>query len=308
MFKKGKFMTVSLILLLSFVLSACGGKTGDSGNGNASGGTIKIGTQTYTEPKIIAEMYKALIEDRTNVQVKIVPDLAASPIVIKAMKDNEIQMATLYTGEIFNGHFDVKDTKDRSEVLKQAQEGFDQNFGFKWYDPFGFENTYAFTVRKELADEYQLTTVSDLKDHAEDMKIGVDTTWLERENDGYKAFTELYGLSFGKTFPMEISLVYQAVADKEVDIVLAYTTDPGIKEFNLQTLEDDKQFFPPYDASPVINKSALEANPELDEVISLLVGKIDAGEMTAMNYEVDVNKRTPKEVALEFLKKNELLK
>lgn len=301
--KKG-LLLVAMVLLLSVFAAACGGKEG----GKNASGSIKIGTQTYSEPKILAEMYKALIEDRTDVKVEIVPDLAASPIVIKSMKSNDIQMATLYTGEIFNGYFDIEDTKDRAEVLRQAQEGFDKSHGFKWFDPYGFENTYAFTVRQEVADENHLTKVSDLKELAKDMKIGVDTTWLERDNDGYKAFTEAYGFSFDKTFPMEISLVYKAVADKEVDVVLAYTTDPGIKEYNLKTLEDDKQFFPPYDASPVVRKDTLEKYPELNDVVELLVGKIDAATMTGLNYEVDVNKRSPKEVADEFLKGLGLLK
>jgi len=302
--KKQGIIAVALVLLLSVAVSACGEKKG----GGSASGTIKIGTQTYTEPKIIAEMYKALIEDRTDVKVDIVPDLAASPIVIKSLNSNDIQMATLYTGEIFNGYFDIEETKDRAEVLKQAQEGFDKKYGFKWFDPYGFENTYAFTVRKEIAEQQNLKTVSDLKDLAKDMKVGVDTTWLERDNDGYKAFTKFYGFSFGKTFPMEISLVYKAVADKEVDVVLAYTTDPGIKAYNLQTLEDDKQFFPPYDASPVIRKDTLEKYPALNEVIPLLIGKINAETMTGLNYEVDVGKRSPRDVAVEFLKGQGLLK
>lgn len=301
--KKGIFI-VAMVLLLSVIAAGCGEKEG----GKAASGSIKIGTQTYSEPKILAEMYKALIEDRTDVKVEIVPDLAASPIVIKSMKSNDIQMATLYSGEIFNGYFDIEDTKDRAEVLRQAQEGFDKSHGFKWFDGYGFENTYAFTVRKEVADENHLTKVSDLKDLAKEMKIGVDTTWLERDNDGYKAFTKAYGFSFDKTFPMEISLVYKAVADKEVDVVLAYTTDPGIKEYKLQTLEDDKQFFPPYDASPVVRKDTLEQYPELNDVVPLLIGKIDAATMTGLNYEVDVNKRSPREVAAEFLKEQGLLK
>jgi len=157
-------------------------------------------------------------------------------------------------------------------------------------------------IREAVAEEKGIETVSDLRDYAKEMRIGVDTTWLERENDGYRAFTDHYGFSFAKTFPMEISLVYEAAANGEVDVVLAYTTDPGIKHFNLKVLKDDKQFFPPYDASPVIRKDTLEQYPELEEVILLLGGQIDAETMTALNYEVDVNKRTPKEVALEFLK------
>ncbi|NOU96724.1 osmoprotectant ABC transporter substrate-binding protein [Paenibacillus sp. LMG 31456] len=287
-----------LVLSMSVLLAGC-----------SKGDTIKIGAQTYTEPKIIAEMYKALVEDRTDLKVQLVPDLAASPVIIKAMKSKELDMATLYSGEIFNGYFEIEQTKDRAKVLQQAQEGFDKSLDFKWFDPYGFENTYAFTVRKELADQYKLEKISDLTDKAKDMKIGVDTTWLERDNDGYKAFTKHYGgLSFGQTLPMEIGLVYEAVSNKKVDIVLAYSTDARIKQFELKTLKDDKQFFPPYDASAVVRKETLQKHPELNDVIQLLVGKINAETMIGLNYEVDVKKQNEKDVAVEFLKKSGLLK
>ncbi|CAG7649759.1 Choline-binding protein [Paenibacillus solanacearum] len=297
--RKRKWGTSALLLILSVVvlLSGCG-----------SGDKITIGAQTYTEPKILAQMYKALIEDRSKVKVDVKADLAASPVVIKAMKNKEIDLATLYTGEIFNGYFDIEQTKDRAKVLQQAKEGFNKTFDFEWFDPFGFENTYAFTVRKDLADQYKLEKISDLADKAKDMKIGVDTTWLERDNDGYKAFSKHYGLSFGQTLPMEIGLVYEAVANKKVDIVLAYSTDARIKQFELKTLVDDKQFFPPYDASAVARKEILQKYPEVGEALKQLVGKIDVETMVGLNYEVDVKKRSEKEVAVEFLKKQGLLK
>jgi len=293
------------ILALAIVIAAVVAGCGTQGSG---GDTIKIGTQTYTEPKIIAEMYKALIEDRTDLTVEIVPDLAASPVVISAMKENEIQMASiLYSGEIFNGYFDIEDTKDRARVLEQAQQGFDEHYGFTWFDGYGFENTYGFTVRSDVAEEHGLETVSDLGKIAADMRLGVDTTWLERDSDGYGAFKEMYGFEFGETFPMEIGLVYEAVANNEVDVVLAYTTDPRLKEFDLKVVKDDKQFFPPYDGSPVVRNDALEAHPELRDVIELLIGKFDEDTMTSLNYEVDIRQRTPKDVALEYLKREGLL-
>jgi osmoprotectant transport system substrate-binding protein len=296
--RKGIMAGMMLLLSISLLLSGCG----------SSGDTIIIGAQTYSEPKIIAQMYKALIEDRTKVKVDVKSDLSASPVVIKAMKSKEIDMATLYTGEIFNGYFDIEQTKDRAKVLQQAKDGFDKTFDFKWFDPYGFENTYAFTVRKDLADQFRLEKISDMMDKAKDMKIGIDTTWLERENDGYKAFSKHYGLSFGQTLPMEIGLVYEAVANKKVDIVLAYSTDARIKQFDLKTLQDDKQFFPPYDASAVIRKETLQKHPELNDVIKLLEGKINVETMVGLNFEVDVKKRSEKDVALEFLKKEGLLK
>jgi osmoprotectant transport system substrate-binding protein len=299
--KKTTGIAISLFAAAGLV-AGCGAQTGDGGT------TIKIGTQTYTEPKIVAEMYKALIEERTELTAELVPDLAASPVVINAMKEGEIQMASiLYSGEIFNGYFDIEATKDRAKVMEQAQAGFDEHYGFAWFDGYGFENTYGFTVRKEVAEKYGLESVSDLAEVAGEMRLGVDTTWLERDNDGYRAFSDFYGFEFGETFPMEISLVYEAVANDEVDVVLAYTTDPRLKEFDLKVLKDDKQFFPPYDGSAVVRNDALERHPELRDVVALLVGQIDTATMTELNYEVDVKKRDAEEVALEFLQAKGLL-
>lgn len=149
-FKLSLFLCCAI--LLTGITSACGIQQ-----------DVVIGTQTYTETKILAEMYKALIEDKTNVSVDIIPDLASSSIVINSMKRNDIQMSTLYTGEIFNNHFPISETKDRAKVLEEAKAGFDKYFHFTWLDPLGFENTYAFTVRKDLADSKGYQKISDVK-------------------------------------------------------------------------------------------------------------------------------------------------
>jgi osmoprotectant transport system substrate-binding protein len=286
-----------LIVAITAVLSGCG-------NSNK----IIIGTQTYSEPKILAQMHKLLIEDRTELEVDVLPDLASSTVVTQAMKNNDIQMAILYTGMIFDNYFPVENTKDRASVLNQAKAGFDKHYGFHWFDPYGFENTYAFTVREDVAEQNKLQQISDVAPIANTMALGVDTTWLERSSDGYPAFQKHYGITFGKTLPMEVALVYKAVASKNVDIVLAYSTDPRIKEYKLTSLKDDKQFFPPYDAAPVIRNDVLAKHPQLNEVIRLLAGKIDVKTMIELNYEVDVNKRNERKVAEEYLKKVGLLK
>jgi osmoprotectant transport system substrate-binding protein len=285
-----------MIILLG-VITGCGNRN-----------TIRIGTQTFSEPKIIAQMYKQLIEDRTDLKVDILPDLASSTVVLDAMTKNDTQMATLYSGMIFDNYFPLEQTNDRRKVLEQAQKGFDQYYGLKWFDPYGFENTYAFTVRKDLAAQHQLEKISDMRKEASSMRLGVDTTWLERANDGYPAFKQVYGITFGKTYPMEVALVYSAVANNKMDVVLAYSTDARLKEYDLKTLIDDKQFFPPYDASPVIRKDVLEKHPELNEIIHLLIGKIDAQTIINLNYEVDVQKRNEKKVAEQYLKQVGLLK
>lgn len=290
---------VAVLCLMAVVLSASACGTSDK---------IIIGAQTFTEAKILAEMYRALIEDRTNVDAKVIPDLASSPLIVTAMKRGDLQVATLYSGEIFNNHFPIEDTKDRARVLEQAKTGFDRYFGFKWFDPLGFENTYAFTVRKDVAKEKGFTKISDVKPEAGNMRLGVDTTWLERPSDGYPAFIKHYGFSFGSTYPMELALVYSAVANKQVDIVLAYSTDSRLKAYDLATLEDDGRFFPPYDASTVMRKDTIEKYPEAEAALSELIGTMDVNTMIELNYQVDIEKKSEREVALAYLKRVGLLK
>lgn len=298
--KLNKLKVIAVLIctiVIASVTSACGIQS-----------EITIGTQTYTETKILAEMYKALIEENTDLNVDIIPDLASSSLVINAMKRDDVQMATLYTGEIFNNHFAISGTKDRQEVLQEAQEGFQEHFGFTWMNPLGFENTYAFTVRKELAEANGYTQISDVKKDMDSMKLGVDTTWLERSTDGYPAFSKAYDIKFGQVFPMEISLVYSAVANEQVDIVLAYSTDSRLKAYNLQTLQDDEQFFPPYDASPVLRSDLVNKYPEIQDAIAPLIGNLDADTMISLNYQVDIEKKSEREVAITYLKEQGLLK
>lgn len=299
LFSGWRRITAAILLLADVIILAggCGIKS-----------DIVIGAQTFTETKILAEMYKALIEDRTSYSAEVIPDLASSPLVLSAMKKGDIDIATLYSGEIFNNHFPIEETKDRARVLEQAQQGFKQYYNLDWFDPLGFENTYAFTVRQDVAEEKGYTKISDVKPDAGAMRLGVDTTWLERPSDGYPAFSKFYGITFGTTFPMELALVYQAVSNSQVDIVLAYSTDSRLKAYNLKTLEDDKHFFPPYDASTVMRGDTADKYPEAKAAISELIGTLDVEKMIDLNYQVDIEKKSEREVAVAYLKQVGLLK
>ncbi|KKI90740.1 glycine/betaine ABC transporter substrate-binding protein [Bacillus sp. SA1-12] len=292
-----KLTVFAASLLLVFSLAGCAG-----------GKTVTVGTQTFTETKILGYMYEYLIEDKTDIDVDVKTDLASSPFVLNAMKENQLQIGTLYSGEIFNKHFPIEETKDPEKVLEQAQNGFDKYMGMAWFDPLGFENTYAFTVRKEVAEAYNLKKISDLKNVASKMTLGVDTAWLEREHDGYDAFSKHYGLKFKNVYPMEINLVYKAVEKKQMDIVLAYSSDARIKEYDLVTLEDDKRFFPPYDASTVVLNDTIKKYPKIKSALKPLEGTINLDTMRALNAKVDIEKQAPKDVAKQFLEEQGLLK
>lgn len=290
--KKGSLAIFAVLLLLT---------------GCSQRETITVGTQTFTETKILGYMYKYLIEKNSPVKVKVKTDLSSSPFIVNALKEGEVQLGTLYSGEIFNDWFPIEQTKDRQKVLKQAQQGFSKHFGIKWYNALGFENTYALTVTKEQADKYKLSKISDLKKIAKQLRLGVDSSWMERDNDGYKPFAKTYGLAFKGVFPMEINLVYQAVDNGQMDIVLAYSSDARIKEYNLQTLTDDRQFFPPYDAVTVASEETIKKYPQVDQALKKLEGQIDIETIRELNAKVDIDKQEPEQVAKEYLQQKGLL-
>lgn len=292
---------LALLLSLTLIAGCAGGSKGSE---------IQVASTTYTEQHILAEIVKQYVESKTDLTVKLKTGLGASSVVHAAMVSNEAQVAAArYVGTELTGVLNVTEAiRDPEAALKRVKDGLQEKFNQTYFDPYGFENTYAFAVRKETAEKYHLKRISDLKAVADTMNLGVDTTWLERAADGYKAFTEAYGITFGKTTPMDIGLVYKALNDNQMDIVLAYSTDARIKQFDLVVLEDDKHFFPPYQAAPTARTETLEKYPELKTALQDLAGKISTAEMTDMNYAVDVEGKEPAAVAKAFLQQKGMIK
>ncbi|KXH78568.1 osmoprotectant ABC transporter substrate-binding protein [Sporosarcina sp. HYO08] len=295
--KKLIILAVSLVLLLS----ACS----LPGLGGPSKNTIAVGTLGTSESQIMGQMVRLLIEHHTDAKVSMVNNLGSSIVQHKAMLNGDVDItATRYTGTDLSGALGMEPMKDPQKALEVVQTEFQERFDQTWFDSYGFANSYAFTVRKEVAEQNNLQTVSDLQPLATSLKFGVDNSWLKRKGDGYEGFVEEYGFEFGETFPMQIGLVYQAAASGKMDIVLAYTTDGRIKAFDLKVLEDDKHFFPPYDTSLVARNDVLEKYPELREILQKLSGQISTEKMQEMNYEADGLMKEPVNIAKAFLEEN----
>ncbi|NHM30683.1 osmoprotectant ABC transporter substrate-binding protein [Neobacillus terrae] len=287
-----------LVLLIFTMLAGCG-----------KDDTVNIGSQSWSEQLILSNMVKLLIEDKTDLKAKIVEGLGSTPVVHKAQKNGDIQVSIRYVGTDLSGSLGMTSfPTDPKESFDLVSKQFEKKFKQTWLPPFGFENTYAFTVRQDVADKLKLEKVSDVAPHAEKLSLGTDNGWLERVQDGYPAFQKTYGFKFGKTSPMEIGLVYKAVKNKDVDVVLAYSTDPRLKDYNLKTLTDDKRFFPSYQCAAVVNDDLLKKHPELKGIIAKLGGLIDSKTMTELNFKADVEKKEPADVAKEFLEQKGLIK
>src|SRR5690606_25388473 len=267
---------------------------------------IRIGSVVTTESQIIAYIVKGMLEYYTDEEVELINNLGSSVVLHQAMLNGDANISAVrYTGTDLTGTLKQEPISDPQKALAAVQRLFQDEFQMTFFDSYGFNNTYAFMVTQETAKQYGLEKISDLKDMASELQVGVDTSWMNREGDGYEGFVETYGFDFGRVFPMQIGLVYNAVSQNEVDVVLGYTTDGRIASYDLVVLEDDLQFFPPYDASPFADTDLLEEKPEVRKALQRLVGKISTEEMQRLNFLADNNLIEPAVVAEEFLKENE---
>lgn len=302
MLKQFKKASLTLLILPVLLLSACSLPGLPSGN---TKDTVSVGSMSTSESQILAGMVKGMIEHYTDIKVNMVNNLGTSTVMHQAMLNGDVSIsASRYTGTDLSGALKLPPEKDPDKAMAIVQKEFKERFDQRWYDSYGFANTYAFMVSQETAEKYDLKTISDLKDVAKELTAGVDTSWLDRKGDGYKGFVADYGFDFGKVYPMQIGLVYDAVNAGKMDVVLGYSTDGRIASYDLVVLEDDLQFFPPYDASIVVGETLLVEHPGLDEILAKLSGKIDTKTMQQLNYDVDNDLLEPEIVATRFLQDN----
>lgn len=296
---KRKLSSLLLLLVSLLTLASCslpGLATATSDN------TIAITGGITSEAQILASLVAEMIEHDTDKETTIINNLATTTINHQAMMQGDAQVsAARYTGTDLTTTLNLEPTKDPEEAFKIVKKKFASRFDQTYMPSYGFDNTYIFLVRKDTAEKYNLKTVSDLADHAGELVAGVDTAWITREGDGYEGFKEEYGFSFESILPMQIGLVYDAVAAGKMDIVLGYSTDGRIASYDLVMLEDDRHFFPPYDAAAVISNGLLKESPEVKDAIAKLAGKIDTEQMQKLNYEADNNLMEPSIVAQSFL-------
>lgn len=298
-----KLLFISFMVLLLIAAAGCK-KSSDEGE------VLKYGAQTYTDPKIMAQVVKLLVENKTDHTVKITENIPASPQIMAAMDRKQFDIATLYSGEVYNNHFDEEQLEystDPQKTIEQAQTLFAEKYNIKWYDSIGFSNQYSIAVKREFAEKNNINTMSDLGKCVKKLIIGTDTSWIERANDGYDGYQEKYGYKFKEAKGMEVSLMYKGIANDELDVVTAYTVDPQIVEYDLKLLEDDKEFFPPYDASLAVRNEMIEKYPEVGEILDSIVGLINTEEMTHLIREVDINGQKPEDVARKFLEEKGML-
>ncbi|MCD6182970.1 MAG: hypothetical protein J7K01_01565 [Thermovirga sp.] len=296
------FMKVLCVALLVLSVSVVGGIGTAVANQDPMDykGTIRVGGQTVNESVILAWMAKLLLDEYTGLDVKINTEFAASSVLHQAMAEGELDVYPSWTGTQLMGILRYEGPKlSREETFRMVKEGFEKNFNMTWSKPIGFNNTYVMAVRHETAEKYDLHKASDLKGIAEKMKLAGDENFDTRP-DAYPGWSKTYGIKFKEVLPMQYAMMYKAIANKEVDVIAAYSTDSRIAKLNLTLLEDDKGFFPDYSAAYVIDMKTLEKYPAILPILEKLSGKIDEKTMSTLNGRYD-NGEEPEDIAKGFL-------
>lgn len=298
-----KRLTKLIMLLTSAVLLASCSLPGLATSSDED--TIAITGGITSEAQILGSIVAGMVEHYTDKNTTIINNLATTTINHQAMINGDASIsAARYTGTDLTTTLGLPPEKDPKKAFDTVKSEFEKRYDQTWFPSYGFENTYVFLVRKDTAEKYNLKNVSDLKNVADELVAGVDTSWINREGDGYDGFKETYGFAFESILPMQIGLVYDAVDAGKMDIVLGYSTDGRIASYDLVMLEDDLSFFPPYDAAPVVANQTLKDTPKLKDALDRLAGTISTEKMQKLNYEADNNLVEPSVVAEQFLKDN----
>ncbi len=295
MIKKVYFILTVVIITIVY-LSSCRSKDK----------VLHMATKPMTEQYILGSIVKALIEEQTDIKVKLTEGVGGGTLNIHpAILSGDFDIYPEYTGTGWNAVLKENSTF-KENMFNKLQSKYSE-LDLAWVGMLGFNNTYGIGVREEIAEKYNLKTFSDLSRVDESTIFGGEYDFFERE-DGYKLLQNTYGLDFSKTVDLDIGLKYNAIAQGEIDVVNIFTTDGRLKEANIVVLKDDKEMYPSYKCGFVVRKEVLEKYPELQEIFTTLENSISDEDMTLMNYSVEILGEDYKSVARSFLKQKRLIK
>nr|WP_290228207.1 glycine betaine ABC transporter substrate-binding protein [Trichocoleus desertorum] len=273
---------------------------------NSSNQRIVVGSKNFTEQVILGELLAQEIEAKTDLEVDRRLNLGGTFVCHQGIVAGELDVYPEYTGTAYTAILKKDPISDPQAVYQQVQQTYAQQFQLEWTEPLGFNNTFAIVIRGDEARKNNLTTLSQATKYTPQWQAGFGYEFLERA-DGFPGLAKTYNLKFAEQPKvMDLGLLYRALTDKQVDLVAGNSTDGLIDSLGLVVLQDDKQYFPPYEAAPIVRQATLQKHPELRPVFQGLAGKISETEMRRLNYEVDGKRRDVKQVVEEFRKAKNL--
>lgn len=264
-----------------------------------AGDRIVVGSKNFSEQVLLGEIVAQTLEKRTALPVKRRLNLGGTFVCDRALRAGEIDVYVEYTGTAYTAILKRPPVADAKAVLADLSAEY-AKAGLEWTAPFGFENTFALVVRGADAERLGLAKISDLAKHPE-WRAAFGYEFMERA-DGFPGLAKTYHLAFREPpRVMDLGLLYRALVDGQVDVVAGNSTDGLISSLGLRVLDDDRRYFPPYEAAPVVRRPLLERHPEVRSALDSLGGKISADEMRRLNYRVDGERVSAEEVARGFV-------
>jgi osmoprotectant transport system substrate-binding protein len=298
--KRRKFCKIALSTsAIIYAIAAC----------NTPGqNTIVIGSKNFTEQLILGELLAQYIEANTMLKVDRRLNLGGTSVCHEAIKTGDIDAYIEYTGTAFTAILQNPPIGNDSQIYQKVKQEYAQKFQLEVTEPLGFNNTFAIIIRGEDARQQNIQTISQAAKKSPQWRAGFGYEFIERK-DGFPGLAKTYSLRFAEApRVMDLGLMYRALKEKQVDLVAGNSTDGLIDRLDLVVLKDDKQYFPPYDAVPIVRQQTLEKYPELRKVLQQLGNTINEKDMRALNYQVDGEGKDIKEVVAAFLKSKGLVK
>jgi osmoprotectant transport system substrate-binding protein len=265
-----------------------------------------IGAKNFTEQTVLGELLAQEIEAKSTLKVERRFYLAGSYICQQALISGRIDAYVEYTGTALTAVLKQPVDRDPSTVLNTVRQLYASRYNIVVAPPLGFENTFAMVVRGEDARTLHLSTLSQAAAYTPQWRLGVGYEFEQRP-DGLPGLSQAYGLKFSAPpRTMDLGLLYRALNAHQVDMIAANSTDGPIQAFGLTALEDDKHYFPPYQAVPLVRKDALERWPQIQTALNALEGKITANDMRTMNEAIDGEHLDPAQVVREYRRRKGL--
>ncbi len=263
---------------------------------------IVVASKPFGESYLLAEMFAQLLEAR-GFQVERRPGLGATEIAFRAVREGAVDVYPEYTGTGLLAILGEPPAPDPGEVFARVSREFRERWGARWLPPLGFENTYAIAVRRETADSLRLATLDDLARVAPELRAGLTPDFIGRP-DGLPGLSKAYGLRFRAVRALLPAVKYQALAAGEVDVIDGYSTDGLIARYDLVVLEDDKRFFPPYEAAALVGRRLADSVPAAVGALTELSGRLDEPTMRRLNRRVEVDGEPVAAVAADALRRS----
>lgn len=292
----GRTQVFCNLIVAAFLIAFVALSTGCSGER-----PVVIGSKNFTEQLILSEIVAQHLEHRMRITVDRKFNLGGTLLAHQALVGGDIDLYPEYTGTALTSILKLPPSGDRQQAFQQVKSEYMRRFQIVWLDPLGFNNTFAMVIRGEDARRGELRTLSDAAKHSPGWVLGVGYEFQQRP-DGLAGLVKTYGLRLkGSVRTMDLGLIYKALEQRQVDMVAGNATDGSLATMDVTMLQDDKQYFPPYEAAIAVRTSVLEARPALREALAELSGKFTDAAMQKLNSQVDGRHRPVREVAQEFL-------